>query len=108
MESYYTLRLIHLRHMADLALSALQNSPCRQCHRTNVVSLLHLFPGLLCCGHHVVDSRRKREDSMTCFECAKEIEQYPCACGYIPKGPTGQKWIIQHCMRAGCSSAIRV
>lgn len=21
---------------------------------------------------------------MTCFECAKEIEHYPCACGYKP------------------------
>jgi hypothetical protein len=45
---------------------------------------------------------------MTCFECCKEIQTYPCACGYQPKGPTGLNWVIQHCTRAGCSSAIRV
>lgn len=45
---------------------------------------------------------------MTCFDCCKEIQQYPCACGYEPKGPTGQRWLIQHCTTAGCQSAIRM
>lgn len=46
---------------------------------------------------------------MTCFECAKEIVSYPCACGYQPRGlVVRQSWLIQHCSRPGCTTAIRV
>lgn len=45
---------------------------------------------------------------MTCFECAKEITSYPCACGYRPKAlEAQQQWIVRHCHTPGCFTAIR-
>ncbi len=39
--------------------------------------------------------------TFTCFECSKEIQSYPCACGYRPKalGPVQKQayWLIQPC-----------
>jgi hypothetical protein len=46
---------------------------------------------------------------MTCFDCCKEIAAYPCACGYQPRGlALRESWLIQHCSRPGCCTAIRV
>lgn len=46
---------------------------------------------------------------MTCFECAKEIAQYPCACGYQPKGlAVTSQWLVVDCATPGCHTAIRM
>lgn len=45
---------------------------------------------------------------MTCPECTKDLTAYPCICGYEPnKTAALQHWIIQHCARPGCTTAIR-
>jgi len=44
---------------------------------------------------------------MICPKCDQDYER-TCECGYTPKQTTRLPlWIIQHCTRAGCQSAIR-
>lgn len=45
---------------------------------------------------------------MTCFECAKEITAYPCACGYKPKELRVQEqWLVRRCTAPHCAVMVR-
>ncbi len=48
---------------------------------------------------------------MKCFECTKEIDSYPCACGYQPKTlavvAKPLNWIVRHCSKPGCNVSVR-
>lgn len=45
---------------------------------------------------------------MTCFECAKDIAAYPCACGYKPKElKVAEQWLVRRCGAQGCSVQVR-
>jgi hypothetical protein len=48
---------------------------------------------------------------MTCLECLRVIDAYPCACGYQPKQlkvmQPADYWLIVTCATQGCDTAIR-
>ena len=46
-----------------------------------------------------------------CFECQKEIQAYPCACGYRPKAlapvSNPSNWLVRSCAAPGCGVMVR-
>ena len=45
---------------------------------------------------------------MICPDCTREITTMSCVCGYQPnESNKPHLWVIQHCTRPGCTTAIR-
>ncbi len=49
--------------------------------------------------------------TFTCVECSKEIQSYPCACGYRPKSlapvSNPSNWLVRSCAAPGCAVMVR-